>query len=573
MEKYDYKFNFNSLEQLECNGLALREILNTNNYLLRLLKNYSQITQIQVNQQKESGEGEEADETLRNLGLLLWNYIFSTNAENQAITDLEKIYKNRFDHEKSGNIFVLWFKERNQKIRFESLPWELLFWPDSISPDVDGQFLFNLEKNRIIRQGNPSENSFESKIPPTLSENENLKVLFVVLGFPEDLKNPKSNQGFQNNELSPFEEQKKEMEWEPLSYLNVKDELLNLGKNVKSEIRILINGKAKEIHINGTHTSEQGPEFITFSLLRDEITTFKPDIIHIITHGRCDPQTGTLEMMINSNEYQLRPVWDKTLSDNLVALFDSNQWTIQNKPKLIYLEVCQSGQSNFPIKLSERGIGIIIAMFYNIKQNISQIIAINFYKHILSEDPLEILEAFHKARRYSWEEFEKNELGFGLPLIYYNYDWDAHLINNNHFKKDPKNKIKKEVIKYISGIFNSNVPRQAGNQNENSKSVQLKNEINNLKSRKYEYGENVEELVTSSLETLIRDTEVKTKWPQAITVIEEYLEKNSNIVIEEYLKENSNSSQMWKNDEKESFPGQDSPLTSQSKSTSFPIRH
>ena len=366
------------------------------------------------------GEGRERDFEM--LGLLLWNYFFSMGLEPQS----EKV-KKVFEHAQKPKLknaqFAVQFNEGGI-IDYKLLPWELLCWPlENLQPEKRHCALFQNEKIRLIRVGKLIEEDVDFR----LNKDEPLRFLFCVAGEPV----PENAQTLYKPTLH-----------EKLRY----DELKTIRQScaaIKSQLLVKLNGRPEEFYDTIPPENTPGDEnkkkvfferdHFDMLSLRNAIIKFKPHVIHLVTHGKCDGQ-GHLQMLFNEGEEKLQLEFQQNDEKFLNIIRE-----LEEKPKLIYLQVCKSGQSSLPIALSEDEVISVIAMFYDIEQNIASKMAGNFYKYLLQNRD-EVCEAFHQSRQICWEEMKNENQHFGLPIIYYNIDKeDQPLLTENHLiaERDP----------------------------------------------------------------------------------------------------------------------------------------
>lgn len=364
----------------------------------------------------QAGVAMRSDEKVRELqmlGLLLWNYFFSRQLGDKPKGVMSELFSRA---QRPGSAeFGITFNGSNKSDNYNRLPWELLFWPEGDDVAGKGSFLFHNENIRLTRAG--------CVIPDTnfQVDEDTIRILFVVSGLPAG--NFKSYE----NETGDYR---------PLQYSETLTSLKKCCGNIKSSLLVKINGLPSEQYTDGSNQTSpeiSDKKFVDMMELRHCIRQFRPHVIHLITHGDCDVD-GNLNMVFNNGDGGIRLVSEP--SSKFEDIFADKDWAQKDKPKLIFLQVCQSGQSLLPLNLSRNGVVSVIAMFYDINQILANKFSTAFYERLLGEKLPGISEAFHKSRILCTKAMQDGELGFGLPIIYYNIEGeDQSLIKDNSLSK------------------------------------------------------------------------------------------------------------------------------------------
>jgi len=409
----DYKFiveDFKTFSIAKFGDVA--EDCPPNLYLYGFLRHYLTYLQKEI-QEGVATRNDNKVRELQMLGLLLWNYFFS------KLGDQPKgVVRDLFDRaQKPGSTeFGITFNGNPKPDNYNRLPWELLFWPEG-GEDVAGKgsFLFHRENIRLTRMG--------CIIPDTnfQVDEEAIRILFLVSGLPAgNFKKEESGEG----------------NYRPLQYFDTLTALKKCCGNIKSKLLVKINGLPSEFYIDGSNQTPpemSDKKYVDVGEIKRCIKEFKPHVIHLITHGNCDPE-GNLNMVFNDGDKGIRLC--SAPSSVLEDIFANKDYLQKDKPKLIFLQVCQSGQSYLPLNLSRNGVVSVVAIFYDINQILANKFSTAFYTSLLGEKTPGISDAFHKSRLVCTVAMQEGEMGFGLPIIYYNIDGrDQSLIKDNSLSK------------------------------------------------------------------------------------------------------------------------------------------
>lgn len=252
-------------------------------------------------------------------------------------------------------------------------PWEYLYMPDDNHPDT-GRFLVKetqLLLNRRLRLAG-------TKQPPHLKTPRPVKVLFVV-------SQPRMNPVQCNSVLEKFEE---------------------LERAGIIELRQLI-----------TQTGAFEDEYeanVKWQIFRDTVSSFQPNIIHFIGHGRYTRDGGEVAFVKENGE----PDW---VRDQDFASWCSNDKTL----KLVFLQACESALpdpyrtiSGMAMHLARRNIPAVIAMQYRIENEVAATFALGFYDELVKGRSVDL--AVKAGRNSMQDKLAKDPLShaFGLPVLY-----------------------------------------------------------------------------------------------------------------------------------------------------------
>lgn len=401
-----------------------------NTYLYSFLKYYLKYLKKQI-QDKKAGTSKKE---LEMLGLLLWNYFFSYSTLNPDSKVVQNLRKNALVMEEAE--FAVEFTGNKEITNYKLLPWELLFWVTNVDElEAKGGFLFNKENIRLIRKGSKLQN-VRFRLNPDTSQ---IRILFCVSGLPEGVST--------DDEVKEDEKNKEQAAYKPLKYKGALNALKEHCRNVKSQLLVKINGLPEEFYENGMPTErDDEKKYFDVTRLEECIRDFKPHVVHLITHGECD-ENGKLEMVFNHGAGGLKVGWKATAEFESIFKNISDK---DNKPKLVFLQVCQSGQSDLPIELSVAGVPAVIAMFYDINQDTANEFAESFYEKLLGEKIDTVCDAFHKSRLLCWKKMDQEQLDFGLPIIYYNIENDQPLITEELYSKSKPQEWAEKLKGFIS---------------------------------------------------------------------------------------------------------------------------
>jgi len=415
-----YRFKVEDLQKLtvEVSGENISSPPNV--YLYGFLKYYLEYLKKEI-QENLGNTDKEKVRDLEMVGLLLWNYFFSLYGDNSSSKIIESLRECAKAPQPAH--FEIQFNETTEIDRYKLLPWELLFWPNRESfMEGKGNFLFHNEKIRLIRTGSILPTNIDFKIN---EEAEKVKILFCVSGLPADTSK---------------EDESPAGEYRPLQYEGSLKTVINSCRNLNSELLIKINGLPEARYINGVRNEDKNSTYFSLTQLKACIHEFKPHVIHLITHGECNA-TGDLHMVFNDGSQGLRlKYFDTSDTEGFESIFKHEDYK-DFLPKLVFLQVCQSGQSYLPIILSRYGVPAVIAMFYDVTQDLANDFAAEFYKKLLGEKLQKIGDAFHESRDICSTAMRSGILGFGLPIIYYNiHKEDQSLITEKLYSKSTAQK-------------------------------------------------------------------------------------------------------------------------------------
>jgi hypothetical protein len=383
-----------------------------NLYLYGFLQHYLGYLKKEI-QAGVATRSDEKVQELQMLGLLLWNYFFSRQLGDKPNGVVKDLFSRA---QKPGSTeFGIAFNGSSKSDNYNRLPWELLFWPEGEDAAGKGSFLFHNENIRLTRMGNIiADTNFQV-------DDESVRILLVVTGLPAgNFKTYESEEG----------------EYRPLQYAETLTSLKKCCGNIKSNLLVKINGLPSEQYIDGSNQTPpevSDKKYVDILELKHCIKEFRPHVIHLITHGDCDAD-GNLTMVFNEGDGGIRLRSEP--SSKFEDIFTDKDCLQKDKPKLVFLQVCQSGQSFLPLNLSRNGVLSVIAIFYDINQILANKFSTTFYELLLGEKIPGVSEAFHKSRLLCTKAMQDGELGFGLPIIYYNIaEENQSLIKDNSLSK------------------------------------------------------------------------------------------------------------------------------------------
>jgi hypothetical protein len=328
------------------------------------------------------------------LGKLLYQYLFSKNERgemyHEQLTTDRDILRVRLRFAYSKNY------KGNQK--FPRWPWELLYFEEKAGIKESGYFFCEKKEFILSREYAELEPNFSDKLVQSSRNKDQLdevKILLVVAGPTSEMKS-----------ASGGEVKLAAVDFETiLAFLKETE-----NKYANLHIRALCYDNARTPRVV---TKESFLE-----ALRDP--TFRPDIIHFISHGALDPQES-VKLLFFTEGLQFSEDWMN--SDVFVDTIKKNC-----EPRLIFIQACETAQladgkilSDVALRLASNNLPAVIAMQLKVEQNQANNLALSFYKNLFTERTVE--EAFNKSRCHIIERLRLNERNIGLsglPILYFN---------------------------------------------------------------------------------------------------------------------------------------------------------
>jgi len=149
-----------------------------------------------------------------------------------------------------------------------------------------------------------------------------------------------------------------------------------------------------------------------------KINEFKPHILHFIGHGTYEQSRYNVLFVKGIKDERPDPVSDRKFAD----------FFIEYQPRLIFLHCCHGAASDS--YGSFRGVALqlvysskvpaVIAMQYEIENEVATEFAKTFYTHIASSDPLDVAAQHGRMFLYNYltEEHSYSRRAFGSPVIF-----------------------------------------------------------------------------------------------------------------------------------------------------------
>jgi CHAT domain-containing protein len=285
-----------------------------------------------------------------------------------------------------------------------SWPWEYLYIPEE-PHDPDTGFFVGERTNFVLTRQLPLSVSeqLENIRPP-------LKILFVVLSPASEP--PATLSASTSDRLQRIE------------YEAVLNTLLDLRKEEEAPSRIVLRVLTEEHRDNGERLPDEEIGSITRATYRrfqGAVEDFEPHVVHIIGHGRYRNEGGTPSGQIAFLNPDSTFGWvsDKFLANGL-----------QDSPslRLVFLQACESAEtqsspyqviSGLAQRLAQRGVPAIIAMHFQVQNQVANEFAQSFYRKLAERTGIEV--AMHAARRELRNAAPSGEAelaDFAVPVLY-----------------------------------------------------------------------------------------------------------------------------------------------------------
>lgn len=333
------------------------------------------------------------------IGRQIWKSIAEKTLDFQEKFNLFKLLQSGL---KDNITMSIAYADVNMKFEC-SIPWELL----AFTQGNQTVFLYESEKVNLIRKYAGSKNkSFNAA--NTLPENEIFEAPCRMILYVDGAVNAKEKKG---TVLDDEEKAAGKELYELIQFETVKNKLAELANTIN-------RSKAANPYEEDNRDNLLQLKFIQsdFNTLLKTIEEWKPNVVHIITHGKWDDESAGLLL----NESGLRLDWQPV--DKVAASLGNCGWHVP----VYVLEICHAGRSNFPLQLSSLGAKIVAANMFKINQQLSQTFYSGFYADIFAgekEKRRTFIKAFQDARRKNFKPSADKSLShYGLPVLYYNFE-------------------------------------------------------------------------------------------------------------------------------------------------------